>query len=271
MVKYNHEMTIQKIQECTSERKLIRLLDDWYFAWNGNCPRITCHVYDSKSGERKYRVDNLFYEGDRKYYNLQGFKNALCRFIQMVVEQRAVGTPDPEAHYKEESRWIYLIFKETLRGDDEMKPKMENTLQGVKIFNAIRHQYNDIVDNNMLQNAEFLADELHSNVFKFVKEYDRFHNFHRQGDYNNIISAIKMIADKMRMDLPPVEINPTNISESYPAIWAAIYKQIPINTEEMGRMFTIIYDFFEEYGDIIDHDEASKIETFITTYINAEL
>ena len=266
MVKYNHEMTIQKIQECNNEETLIQLLNRWYSAWNGNCPRITCHAYDSKNGERKYRIDNLFGEEERRYYNLQGFKNALCKFINTYLEGRC----NNEIEYQEESRWIYLIFKETLRGD-EMQPKMTITLDAVKIFNGIRHQHNDIVDDNILQNAEFLADELHSNVFKFVKEYDRFHNFHRQGDYNNIISAIKMIADNMGMDLPPVEINPANISESYPAIWSAIYKQIPISTEEMRRMFIIIYDFFEEYRDIIDHDEASKIENFITTYINAEL
>lgn len=124
-------------------KTLLRLFDDWYDAWHGNAPRIkgyrlqwpeddnelkkVCELFgynviinhlDYDLGwatETLYLVNGL--DGlEDKYkvdvYTFDEFKEALCDFIQDVVDVR--GGSDEE-HRQDESEWIGSIFEDTLK------------------------------------------------------------------------------------------------------------------------------------------------------------
>ena len=135
---------IKGADEAYGEGKtLLRLFDDWYDAWNGNAPKIKgyrleypedddelrkvcelfgydviinhldCDLLDLAT-ETLYLVNGL--DGlEDKYkvdvYTFDEFKQALCDFIQDIVDCR--GGSDEEAR-KDESEWIGDVFGDTL-------------------------------------------------------------------------------------------------------------------------------------------------------------
>lgn len=266
----NHEKIIEMIKETKNEETLIKLLQDWNIAWNGNCPILRCHAYDDIHGNRKYRIDNLVEEGVRRYYTFQGFKNALIKFINSYLEGRCAGK-SPE-YYQEESEWIYLIFINTL--EKEFKPTMAMTLKAYNILVLIKNED----DGTYHTNAQTIMRSLNTNIKNFYEQYNRFTGFTKQGAFNDMISVIKMAAEIMEVNLPAVEIDLSNIENSYDAIWQGIYAQIPITREEIQNTFKLAQSFKDQVDEeirqcepTIDMETYDILDDFIKDYIHTEL
>lgn len=145
----NHLDCIRIIQNCKGRRAgkiLLRLFDDWAYAWNGNSPTIKgyCLEWPEDDDELKnicelfgydviinhldydlgwaletlYLINGL--DGlEDKYkidvYTFDEFKQALCDFIQEYVDNRG----------GDESEWIGSIFEDTLRPLDTKNDEKE--------------------------------------------------------------------------------------------------------------------------------------------------
>ena len=145
----NHLDCIRIIQDCEEYdgKTLLRMFDVWYDAWHGNAPRIkgyklewpedddelkrVCELFGynvivnyldynlSDAIETLYLINGLDgLEDDYiiNVYTFDEFKQALCDFLQDVVDGR--GGSD-EAARKDESEWLGDIFEDILGPLDE--------------------------------------------------------------------------------------------------------------------------------------------------------